>query len=332
MVVKKQTTRVQQQWNRESAIGRSSGLPFAPEFLVEDEVEQEAERARMRVLSDIASHGLDRNVQQLETNGYTVLEPGQVGSPSLIDKLRDTVLRISEDRLARPIDVATGASHGTLKSPFGQVQPEFTLLTQDPIFEQALMNSSQLALITYLLGESCILNHLSSFVKGPGSEYLPLHADQNQTGSIAPYPAYAQVANATWALTDYTGENGAICFVPGSHKLCRSPTYAEATDARYFVPLEAPAGSMIVWHGNTWHGAVPRVNQGLRISLVVYFNRWYHPPVDDLTPYITREMLERNGPRFALLTRMQHYNLSPGGNVDDEARLRRRASKVGLFS
>jgi len=28
------------------------------------------------------------------------------------------------------------------------VQPEFTLLTQDPIFEEALMNSAQLALIT----------------------------------------------------------------------------------------------------------------------------------------------------------------------------------------
>jgi hypothetical protein len=331
--VKEQATRVQPLWNRESAIGRSSGLPFAPEFLVEEEVEREAERARTRVLSDIALQGLDRNVQQLETNGYAVLEPSQVGSLSFIEKLRATVLRISEQRLAKPIDVATGATHGTLKSPFGQVQSEFTLLTQDPIFEEALMNSAQLSLITYLLGESCILNHLSSFVKGPGTEYLPLHADQNQTGSVAPFPPYAQVANATWVLTDYTRENGAICFVPGSHKFCRPPTYAESTDVRYFVPLEVPAGSIIVWHGNTWHGAVPRVNPGLRISLVVYFNRWYHPPVDDLKPYITKEMLERNGPRFALLTRMQHYNLNMGGHVDDEeSRLRRRSSKVGLFS
>ena len=43
----------------------------------------------------------------------------------------------------------------------------------------------------------------------------------------SPYPPYAQVANATWVLTDYDRDNGSTCFVDGSHLLCRPPSPAE---------------------------------------------------------------------------------------------------------
>jgi ectoine hydroxylase-related dioxygenase (phytanoyl-CoA dioxygenase family) len=163
------------------------------------------------------------------------------------------------------------------------------------------MHERTLALITHLLGESCVLCHFSSMVKGPGKDHLPLHADQNQSGGPAPFPPYAQIANATWALTDYTVSNGCICFSPGSHKLCRHPTYKEATDLARFVPLEVPAGSVIIWHGNTWHGALRRTNRGVRVSLLAFFNRWYHLPLEQIRSRITQEMLDRNSPRFAVL-------------------------------
>lgn len=275
---------------------------FSTQFLPDADSEAEARAARQRVQDAIAALQLQPHVEALETNGYTVLSPSEVCPPSFTKKLRDTILEISGKRMGAPVDVLTGAAQAALNSPFGQVQFEPCLLEEDPIFEEVLMNERVLALITYLLGESCVLCHFSSMIKGPGREYLPLHTDQNQDGSPAPFPPFAQVANATWALTDYTIEDGCICFVPGSHKLCRHPTHEEATDLTRFVPLEVPAGSVIVWHGNTWHGALPRTKTGVRVSLLAFFNRWYIRPLDDLRSRITQPMLDRNAPRFAVLT------------------------------
>jgi ectoine hydroxylase-related dioxygenase (phytanoyl-CoA dioxygenase family) len=199
------------------------------------------------------------------------------------------------------------------------------LLLEDPIFEQMLMNEAKLALITYLLGESCTLNHFSSLVKGPGTEYLPLHTDQNQSSSPPPFPRQAQVANATWALTDYSVANGAICFVKGSHARCRAPNPEEAVDLTLYHPLEVAAGSIIIWHGNTWHGALPRTAPGVRVSVIEYFQRWYLTRTEDLSARISSAAIERNPERFAVLVGARN----PALEIDT---LRSRAAKLGWFA
>ena len=65
-----------------------------------------------------------------------------------------------------------------------------------------------LALVDYLLGESCALIHQSLFVKRPGPHHLPLHTDQDQTTNSSPFLPHAQVANATWVLTDFDAAFG----------------------------------------------------------------------------------------------------------------------------
>jgi len=297
---------------------------FARGFLLDREVEAAADAARARVLAEIDRLNLVPHVAALELHGYTILSPEETGAAALLAPLMAAILRISEARIGVPVDVVTGDTHRHFHLPTGQVQWEPSLLLKDPVFEQALMNPPALALVTYLLGESCIVSHLSSMVKGPGDDYLPLHTDQNQSGAIPPAPPYAQVANATWALTDYTRDNGGICFVPGSHRYCRQPTYAEATDLNLFHPLEVQAGSIIIWHGNTWHGAFPRRSPGVRVSLVEYFSRGFLRPSEDLGPLISPEALARNPPRFGVLTGaskpLKDFN-SPVA----------RASRVGLF-
>lgn len=86
--------------------------------------------------------------------------------------------------------------------------------------------------------------------------------------------------------------------VPGSHRFGRQPTAGEAVgDA---VPVECPAGSLILWHGSTWHGAFPRKNPGLRLNLVAYCNRWYKPQ-EAYRGNVPAEMLARRSPRFGRL-------------------------------
>jgi hypothetical protein len=296
----------------------ANGVRFASAFAAPPTFSVEEQAVRQRVLGEIERLDLVRNAYELECNGYTVLKPEQVATTSFVDELRATVLRIAEKNFNQPIDVKVGASLKNVSNPFGQVKTDIGVFLEDPIFEKVLMNPATLALITYLLGESCILQHFTSAVKGPGTDYLPMHADQNRLSSQSPMPLYAQVANATWVLSDYSKENGSTCFVPGSHKLCRAPTRDECMDLALFAePITAPPGSVIVWHGHTWHGAVPRTNPGVRVGLITYFSRWYHWPVDPLESFITKEMLDRNSPRFAILTRANDFmnNSSAKGNL-----------------
>jgi ectoine hydroxylase-related dioxygenase (phytanoyl-CoA dioxygenase family) len=297
---------------------------FVPSFLPDREAEAEAEAARARVFAEIDRLNLAGHVADLDRQGYTVLLPEEVRANGLAPRLKDAILKVSGKRRAARIDAAAGASGRDAKALFGEVQFELTLLPEDPIFEQALMNEPALALATYLLGESCVLCHMSSMVKGPGRDFLPLHADINQRGVIAPFQSQAQVANVTWALTDYTKDDGALCIVPGSHQYCRAPTYTEATDVTRFHPVEVPAGSIVIWQGNTWHGAVPRRNPGTRVNLITSLSRWYHRNGEEIAPLLPREAFDRNPPRFAVLTGAKQPML-------DFNSATARAGRVGIF-
>lgn len=298
---------------------------FAPAFLPDDPCAGECAAAEARVRAEIDRLGLHDCVAQLDRDGFTVVAPERLARRGFAGEVVDAIMRVAERRSGHRPDLAEGFTHAGLVSPWGSVEASSDLLLEDRVFEEALMNPCGLALITWLLGESCLLHHLTAMVKGPGGQYLPLHTDQNRSGAPEPFPAYSQVANATWALTPYSEENGSICFVPGSHRLCRAPTLAEATDLTSFEPVECPAGSLIVWHGNTWHGAVPRRTPGVRISLIAYFNRWYYPPYNDYRGAIPSEVLDRNGERFAILT-------NNGPSMWDPAGPKFNAARYNLFA
>jgi hypothetical protein len=282
------------------SVANAGSRRFAGFLLADEEADRAGRAARDRVFAEIERLGLLANVGELEMKGYTALAPEQVGPPAFIEALREAVIALAERRAGRKLDRRAGLDFQDTNSPYGQVHSLFGLFGEDPIFEQALMNESMLALVTYLLGESCFLHHERAAIKGPGDQYLPLHADPS---GPAPYPWYSQVCNTTFALTDHTIDGGTTCFAPGSHRLCRQPTREEAIDLSCFVPLEVPAGSVIVWHGNTWHGALPRKEPGYRVSLVQYFSR---PSAASDVPrnyasVVTPEMLARNPKRFATL-------------------------------
>ena len=114
--------------------------------------------------------------------------------------------------------------------------------------------------------------------------------------------------NATYVLTDYTRAGGSLCYVPGSHRLRRQPlpsedfSYGGTSFTRAFgrvdageqvicddppgvVAVEAPRGSLVVWHGHTWHGAFARTSPGLRVNLILVFAA---PCFDPQEPYRQR--------------------------------------------
>jgi hypothetical protein len=247
--------------------------------------------------AEIRRLGLEKNVAELDALGYTLVGPELMRAPGFADELREAVLRVAESRTGVRPQYATGDSHRDLPSPAGQHM--YNLVLEGREFERAMMNETALALITYLLGESCLISSMTAMVKGPGTVKLDLHADMLMMPP--PYPAWAAGANATWILSPYNRENGSTFFWPGSHKLCRQPTDAERDNASSLVAVDAEPGSLLLWHTNTWHGAFPRSAPGLRVNLIMYFCRPFMQPQEWYRDKFSDDVLSRNGPRFARL-------------------------------
>ena len=184
-------------------------------------------------------------------------------------------------------------------SPIGDMMHSLAL--EGRVFEEALMNPVLLAVATYLVGYNALLLTMACFMKGPNKSPLPLHCDAM---GVSPLPAVPTESNMTYALTDYTRENGCVAFVPGSHKWRRQPQGEErnVVDNPRAVAIECPAGSLVCWHGNTWHGAFNRTAGGLRVSIVVDFVRRHIRSQENLTGLVPAEVLDRNPARFAILT------------------------------
>lgn len=258
-----------------------------------------------RIYGEIRSLGLETNLAELEAFGFTIIEDAL--TPDQVRRLRGAVLSASEARYHKKLDLEN-------ETNVHEVELASYLLYKDPVFEEAVLNPRPLALITYLLGYSCWLSSLTSHVKGPGEVGLPLHSD-TANGVPAPFSAYSHVANCNYALTDYTEAGGCLAMVPGSHRLHRQPTQWEvglAGNERnpHAIAIEVPAGTAVVWHGNTWHGSFPRKMPGLRVNLATYFCRQYMAPQEIYGDSAPAELIARHGrdSRMAQLLGLNHFN------------------------
>lgn len=278
-------------YGRPAFAGRLGGAATGePVPLVRDE-------AMKRVWSQIRALGLEEHIAELETLGLTVVPPEKAAPLGFVRRLKDATVRYIEARDGRPIDFETGATH---KNRI--LGAYHYLILHDPAFQEMLYQPVAVALVDYLLGESAIVHANSALCKGPhdemkpGSELaLPLHSDN--VLMPGPFHPFAELANLTWALSDYTKENGSLAWVPGSHLLCRHPQPRESDGPA--IAVNAPEGSIICWHGNTWHGSFRRTAPGVRLSVGCIFSRPYiwprHPLREDVTP----EILAAHPPRFS---------------------------------
>lgn len=263
-------------------------VPSAPEDHRHPEVV--AQHRRLDKLRDeIFALGLERNVVELELYGYTVVE--DVKPLPFFDELRETILDLGEEdhRLGR-VEKLAGAEGGSYLV--------WQLLNRGRIFEEAAMAEKPLALVTYLLGESCQISSCAAHVRAQGDPPQAMHSDTPFVPT--PLPPFVHTCNAMWCTEDFTLEAGGTLVVPGSHKTGCHPLTGR-TARNMAIPVEAPKGSVFVFSGNLWHCAGARTLPGRRVGMTVYFSRMYARPQEPLSELIGDEIVARNPPRFAEL-------------------------------
>ena len=271
--------------------------------------------SKSKLSKDIVEYGLEKYALELETDGLTIVPPEVTGvSAEFIDSCVDALLKKFTDMTGCPISLEKGPE-AKLEWPegnnnplgeAGSADPTQMLIQQllqiDRCFRDLCVNPVVDALISHMMGELSFpgtkgiynrvknrrLSSTNSFVKWQGDhgygKNLGLHCDQG--ANPLPWGHTALTANATWCLTDYTEEDGALAYVPGSHKSNAHPGPGARDQA---VAAVCPKGSVIVWPGATWHGAFPKKTPGLRLNAVAYYRHQAVLPQENLSVTMQNE-------------------------------------------
>lgn len=90
-----------------------------------------------------------------------------------------------------------------------------------------------------------------------------LHVDVRRDSADWPLVGFILMIDA------FTPDNGATCFVPGSHKWAQTPD--QSADHTEPVLACGEAGSLVVFHASTWHGHTANTTSKPRRSIQGFF-------------------------------------------------------------
>jgi ectoine hydroxylase-related dioxygenase (phytanoyl-CoA dioxygenase family) len=270
---------------------------------------------------------LYRNIAELDMYGFTVVDASVTGARDTAQRAFERVVDLAEERTGERPDVETGLTHSSYAK--SAVPCVYKFVHEDVVFQELMLHPIAVALVTYLLGQRCVLSESALFMKGPAESderlnhlsitgkklLLGLHSDYILRPE--PFPAYAEECNLTWMLTDYSVDNGALAIVPGSHRQRRRPNAGDDVEDQ-LVAIEAPQGSLVLINDATWHGALPSTVPGLRAGLALRFCRPFvarREVFEDLPDDLT----EGKSARFAQFMGGTVFHVQDHGDLDRAA-------------
>jgi len=195
--------------------------------------------------------------RELERSGYAVL-PG---------RLRGQELASARDRLGSLLE---GARWGESGFDGSRTKRVWAPLSLTRCLDAAALDPLVLGAVEDAVGAGAQFGNTCAVEVHPGQGAQVLHYEQG----IYPLPRDRDVmVTALWALDDFTAVNGATRVVPGSHlRPAGRPDPGEA------VPVEMPAGSVLLLSGRLYHGAGASAADRPRLGVVIdYLQPWLRP-------------------------------------------------------
>jgi ectoine hydroxylase-related dioxygenase (phytanoyl-CoA dioxygenase family) len=238
------------------------------------------------------SGDLQQLIANIDEHGYCLIaealdEPGIAAVRERLAAQARAEQRLGHHKLAPTQDVG------------GINQWVYMLLNKGKVFQRLLFHPLVSAVTEHLIGGEYLLGDISAHITRPGNSLLPLHIDQwwmpppvrprerhvrpgsmtrDNVPKVDGMPPICRdpinapvVVNAMWMISDYTEANGATHLVPGSHLSGALP----APSVPHEVPTAravAPAGTVVLWDGRTWHSAGENKSNEPRYGITTYYS------------------------------------------------------------
>lgn len=152
----------------------------------------------------------------------------------------------------------------------------WNLINKADIFRQLIQLPVILDTMNWIFDRDTVHQkfYLSSFqahILYPGAQKMKLHID---TPVPEPLPDWVIKANTLWVLDQFTDNNGATEYIPGSHKWKHKPKQ-EDQNREDVISAKAPLGSVLITHGALWHRGGANTSDKSRTCLLGSFAASY---------------------------------------------------------
>jgi ectoine hydroxylase-related dioxygenase (phytanoyl-CoA dioxygenase family) len=181
-------------------------------------------------------------------------------------------------------------------------QRVYALFAKTRTFDRAAVHPLLLEVLDEVLGHYQLSAPVGIRI-GPGEHAQILHRDD--VVYPLPQPGPPVVVNTMWPLDEFTHDNGATRFVPGSHRWepGRVPTAGDPVLTAIMSP-----GSVMFYLGSLWHGGGANLTGRPRLGVILeYAAAWLRPQENHCLAVprgIVRQLPER-------LQELLGYNIYP---------------------
>jgi len=181
-------------------------------------------------------------------------------------------------------------------------QRVYALFAKTRTYDQAAVHPLLLDVLDRVLGHYQLSAPVGIRI-GPREQAQVLHRDD--AIYPVPEPRPPLVVNTMWPLDDFTDENGATRFIPGSHRW--APGRAPAGDDPVLGATMSP-GSAMFYLGSLWHGGGANQTSQPRLGVILeYAAAWLRPQENHCLAVprsVVRQLPER-------LQELLGYNIYP---------------------